>query len=99
MTQTHARKTDPVSSHEAAQSNAAIRHIQVYEVVKWLGMHPGSTTAEIAAVSELDRHMVGRRMPDAEASGFVYRAGFRKCSQSNRSAQVWMRTDKKLPTE
>lgn len=98
MTQAHARKTDPISSHEAAQSNAAIRHIQVYEVVKQLGDQQ-LTTAEVARKADLDRHLVAKRMPDAEDKGFVRRAGFRECTVSGRKALVWVRTDKKLPTE
>lgn len=57
------------------------------------------TTAEVAQRSGLDRHLVAKRMPDAEKRGFVRRALYRECSVSGRDVLVWERTGKKLPTE
>lgn len=104
MKQTHARKTDPITSHKAAERNARVRHTQVHEVVYWLGSNR-ATTAEVAAMASaagaknMDRWTVGRRMPDAERQGYVRRVGERKCTVVRSDCVIWMRTDKKLPRE
>jgi len=70
-----ARTRDPLSSHAAAdaleRSGAARRQLDT--VLAALRATPGLTSAELAARHGLDRHMVGRRLPDAERAGLVRR--------------------------
>ena len=61
-----ARRTDPSTSHIAAEEVTASgrakaqRTICLYEVMK----HPGQTAAELAEKSGLDRYMLNRRLPE-----------------------------------
>lgn len=90
---THARTTDPQSSVIAALENARHRKAQVFDVVKALEMFNGSTSAELAQKSGIDRYMVARRLPDAERRGLVYRCGTRKCEVSGKHAVTWFIDD------
>ena len=71
------RKTDPLSSHEAANrletsGHANCQRDQVRTSVKrW----PLSTSRELASLGRLDRHMVARRLPELEREGLVKRFG------------------------
>lgn len=66
---------DPLSSHAAAdaleRSGAVGR--QVARVVECVRATPRLTSGELAARHGLDRHMVARRLPDAERAGLVRR--------------------------
>ena len=71
-----ARRGDPESSKAAAAemnaSGAANRQRQqvIDAVWKW----PGRTSKELAKLDgEVDRHAFGRRLPEAEEAGEVYR--------------------------
>ena len=70
-----ARTTDPASSHVAAEqvhnSGAAAR--QRERVIDLVYMHPGKTSKELAALSDLDRYQIARRLPEAEKAGVVRR--------------------------
>ncbi|MBU6955740.1 hypothetical protein [Hahella sp. HN01] len=95
MTQTHARRTDPVSSHLAAAANEPSRWTQTQLVALELAKRPvpdwviGWTSSELARTAKLDRYMVARRLPDAEKAGLVERVGIMECSISGRKAVAW----------
>ena len=97
MTQTHARRTDPVTSHEAAEFNEPRRPAQVVIVAEKVKRYPGHTSAELAALSQLGRYVFGRRLSDAAALGLVYMSDEkRKCRLSRRNAMTWHPTAKWL---
>lgn len=85
----HARKTDPITSHLAAAENRKRRPAQVNEVAVFVAKYPGLTSSELAAKAKLDRYMVARRLPDAERAGLVRRGMQRKCRIGGRPAMVW----------
>lgn len=87
-----AAAADPVSSHLAATEviNSGRRAAQKLELLEWLQAQPAPlTSAEIAAASGMDRHMVARRLPDLERDRAVQRGPIRTCSASGRQAVTW----------
>jgi len=91
-----ARNTDPVSSHEAAddlqksgkhvlQKNTVLKALKDYE--SQYGQM--ATSAELAARFKLDRHMVGKRLPDLEKEWKVIRRGMKRCSVGGKKATAW----------
>ena len=68
-----ARRTDPLSSHRAADAITPHLSKQRREVWEALRRHPSRTTKSLAAVAGLDRHMVGRRMKELETHGYAKR--------------------------
>ena len=90
----HSRSTDPISSYEAAEkTDAETDKATVYAALvnhlKARGFKP--TSAELAKLSGLDRHMVGRRLPDLHHEKMVERSvdRYRKCRESKVTAYVW----------
>lgn len=73
-----ARRTDPMSSHRAAQAivKSGARKRQADAVLEALRSFDGSTTRELAELAGLDRYMVGRRMPELAREGRVKRVEF-----------------------
>jgi hypothetical protein len=89
-----ARRTDPVTSHEAAEfaeASGTIGHQQ--EIVEALvRKHPGNTSAELAWSEDakgLDRYAIARRLPELERLGLVRKGEARICSESGRRAVTW----------
>lgn len=70
-----ARRTDPLSSHAAADRAERSGSIgrQAARVLEALRATPGLTSGELAARHGLDRYMVARRCPDLERAGKVRR--------------------------
>ena len=70
-----ARATDPASSHRAAMaitlSGKAGR--QQAEILEALKRYDGSTSRELAELSGLSLHVIGRRMPELERKGLIRR--------------------------
>ncbi len=88
--QTHARRTDPITSHEAAEFNETRRQSQVELVAEKVRRYPDHTSAELAALTQLDRHLVGRRLSGARDAGLIYMSACkRKCRLSRRNAMTW----------
>ena len=89
-----ARRTDPESSHRAAlhitrtgkrgaqqdQAAAAVRH------------HPSHTSFELALLTDLDRYMLARRLPECVIAGRVRRGAMRHCTVTGRLAMEWLPT-------
>lgn len=59
-----ARRTDPETSHVAAERVAPKLRAQQQVVLDALTRWPGSTAVELAKASGLDRYMVSRRLPE-----------------------------------
>lgn len=72
-----ARRTDPETSHEAAERLVESgRHgSQKAVVYAALCEHPGITSKELALRANLDRHVVARRLPDLREDGKAYTNG------------------------
>ena len=86
--QTHAHRSDPATSHEAARfmQGMAERHKHIiYTALFWRGL----TSQEISDSCELDYHQVARRMSDLVADGKVQDSGETRPSPGGRRATVW----------
>lgn len=60
-----ARRTDPVSSHKAAERiTRTVRSEQKRRVLGAVRLYPGRTSRELAEQCGLDRYMVARRLPE-----------------------------------
>ncbi len=86
-----ARRSDPVTSHLAAQemyeTGAADRQAQ--SVLGMVQTRGGMTSAELAAHFHADRYMVARRLPELEARGLIRRGNPTRCRISGRQAMTW----------
>lgn len=86
-----ARRTDPVSSHLAAEENAAsgtrARHYDA--ILKALAGENGMTSDEIARKAGMDRVAVARRMAEMERNGQVRRGEIRKSRLTGRPGLCW----------
>lgn len=86
-----ARRTDPSTSHEAAEAvercgrAASQRHLCLLEVWK----RPGSTAAEIAARTGLERHVPSRRLPELRQAGQVRNGAQRICTVTGNPSMTW----------
>lgn len=62
------RSTDPETSHEAedALTRSGQRAAQMAAAEEAVRQHPGRTSKRLAIVTGMDRHMLGRRLPDLE---------------------------------
>ena len=87
------RRTDPSTSHEAAQrvnaSGQAKRNME--RVVDLVYASPGSTSRELSELPtcDLDRYEVARRLADAEHAGLVVKGGKRTCQVAGTAAVTW----------
>ena len=70
-----ARRSDPLSSHRAADAIAPHLSGQRRAVWEALKRHPGRSSKELAEVSGLDRYLIARRLPELEQFGLVERVG------------------------
>lgn len=94
MIMARARKTDPVTSHQAAREaetsgRAATHRAICLEKVK---QNPGLTAAEIAAATGLERHVPSRRLPELRAAGLVVNGEARPCFVTGRDSMTWFST-------
>lgn len=87
-----ARRNDPQTSHEAAESversgrAASQRHQCLLEVWK----RPGSTAAEIAARTGLERHVPSRRLPELRQAGRIKNGPQRDCTVTGNPSMTWL---------
>lgn len=86
-----ARNTDPSTSHAAADyvERTGIASTQRTKVMRALRQHPGTTSAELAAVAGLDRYIVARRLPELSERGLAEKALIRRCTVSGIAAVTW----------
>lgn len=89
---THARTTDPHTSHKAAAAAKGLAGAHRDLIIGWLGSlsmnDDGRTIEEIAAGVGLTHVQVARRMSELEADGRATWSGERLLS-SGRNGRVW----------
>ena len=70
-----ARRTDPESSHAAADQAEADGTIATHALVTLGAVRrlPGLTSKQLAGACELDRYQIARRLPELERRGLVRR--------------------------
>ena len=69
--------------------SVGIRAQQTKSVLMFLIDNPNSTSAELAKVMRVDRHMTARRLPELERSGFAELGTPRKCTANGTMAITW----------
>ena len=84
------RITDPETSHLAEDeiNRTGTRAEQQRQTLAALREHPDTTSAELAALADLDRYMVARRLPEL-APVYAQRGEKRTCRKSHRPAITW----------
>lgn len=94
-----ARKTDPESSHEAADHvvSSGLAGAQQDQAEAVVREHPGLTSLELSTMCDLDRYTLARRLPELEDAGRVHRGEIRTCSISYRKAMEWHPGPKPTP--
>lgn len=85
------RRSDPATSRLAASETVESGRLGVQKaaVLAALREHTGSTSAELAQRSGLDRYLVARRLPDLRRDGLVVAGQARHCMASGRLAVTW----------
>lgn len=87
-----ARKSDPVSSKEAAHklTDSGKRQTQCNTILALVKRYPGRTSLELAELTfEFDRYIFARRLADLEHMGLVRKASVRTCKESGNRAVTW----------
>lgn len=84
------RANDPGSSHEAADENtrSGARASQQHRVLAWVRRWPGRTSRELAALANVDRYMIARRLPEL-APVHIRRGELRTCAVTHKRAVTW----------
>lgn len=87
-----ARRGDNAASHRAADEleRSGRGERQKLAVLRGLAARPGATTKELAAFARLDRHLVGRRMPELVAQGYVERWDSKDGFRHRMTARGWV---------
>lgn len=85
----HARRTDPGTSHEAAARVREFGGGHCAAVLACLRKHGGCTIDEIAKRTELTAVQVARRLPDLEKLMKAQPTGETRLSASGRPERVW----------
>jgi hypothetical protein len=90
-----ARKTDPVTSHEAARINKELKRRDRYSV---LGVHydhsvSGLTDFELASILRRQQTSVGKRRGELRDLGMIEQTDKRRKAPSGASAIVWRITE------
>ena len=86
-----ARRTDPETSHEAAEihTRSGKRAHQQHQTVAAVRAFPGKTSFELAMATGLDRFMLPRRLSECETAGLVKRGVAVECTVTRRKALTW----------
>jgi hypothetical protein len=86
-----ARKTDPISSHLAADELERSGRLNVQQALALAAVRkcPGRSSRELGRLSPLDRYQLARRLPELETLGLVKRGMVRECGVSRRLALTW----------
>lgn len=86
-----ARRTDPESSHLAAEriTRSGRRASQQDHAHAAVESFPGLTSAELAQETGIDRYELARRLPECAFAGRIRRGSIRLCDVSARPACTW----------
>ena len=70
-----ARRSDPSTSHAAAERmiRTGTAKAHQHKILIAVRQYPGSTYVELAAITGLERHAVGRRLAEIETGGYIRR--------------------------
>lgn len=84
-----ARRTDPSTSHAAAEKskNLAFQHYE--KIVRCLQVHGANGKDGIAELTGLDGNQVARRLPELARHGYVELTGRLTTSKSGRAEREW----------
>lgn len=84
------RSTDPESSHEAESeiTRSGARASQQHKVLAMVRKWPGRTSRELAALANLDRYMIARRLPELTPIK-VRRGEMKQCTIAQKKAVTW----------
>ena len=85
-----ARRSNSAGSHVAAAAIKASGALagQQAATLAVVQAHPGSTTAELEALSGIPRHTLGRRLPELVPE-LITKGADRRCSVGHRLAATW----------
>lgn len=86
---THARTSDPFTSHAAAESLQEFAGGHCDRILACLERHGPQTKDEIAERTGLNAVQVDRRLPDLKKAGKAYPTGDCRPSRSARPERVW----------
>lgn len=86
-----ARKTDPISSHIAADEAERTGRIgrQQQIVLAAVRRYRGRTASELARRCPLDRYQVARRLPELADQLLIHCEMIRECTVTGRLAVTW----------
>lgn len=86
-----ARTTDPVTSHLAAEQVTAsgVAKAQRELCLAAVKELPGSTSAELAAAIDCERHIPARRLPELRDKGLVKNGAIRVCRITGSQCLTW----------
>jgi hypothetical protein len=88
-----ARRSDPVTSHLAAERVKPKLRKQQEAVLAALTRWPGSTAVELAKVAGLDRYLVSRRLPEL-VPVWARRGKPRVCTVAGTIQGTWYAVDR-----
>lgn len=86
---THARRTDPETSKQAAARVREFASGQCAEILVLLRRYGAMTPEMIAAKMGIDAYAVRKRLPELERSGMARPNGMTAPTISGRSQRVW----------
>lgn len=94
MTTAHprARRTDPVTSREAADKAEAFAESHHRMILRAVVRDPGRTACEIAKEIGLDQFVISRRLPELRRDELVENGLPRRCSVKGSNQGTWMPT-------
>ena len=86
-----ARSTDPTSSHVAAADLIATGKLldQQTKAAVAVQRHPGQSSLHLSTLTGLDRHMLGRRLPELAREGRIWRGPSAPCATTGKPACTW----------
>ena len=85
------RATDPGTSYaaERAITRSGRRRRQMLEAAAAVEKHPGLTSADLAVAAGMDRHALGKRLPEALTAGMVKTGAPTKSASTDRRGVTW----------
>lgn len=85
-------QTDPPSSKLAENriTKTGSRARQCQQVFEALKRHNGATSAELAEIIDIDRHITARRLPDLANVNLVERGQRRFCAVAKQLCVTWI---------
>jgi len=86
---THARTTDPFTSHEAAEQALSLSDRHRWIILAALKEYGAMSKDEIANVTDLNGIQIARRLPDLEKANLARPTGETRTSESGRQERVW----------